>query len=52
MDKENDKARAVELSFRKSAGGLSSSEEEELKRLREMNAMKRRASNLSPSEKA
>jgi hypothetical protein len=36
-------ARAVELSFRKSTGGLSKEEEEELKKLQQSSAMRRRA---------
>lgn len=35
--------RATELSFRKATSGLSKEEEEELKKLQESNAMRRRA---------
>jgi hypothetical protein len=49
---DKSKAKAIELSFKQSAGGLTPEEEELLKKLREENALKRRASTIGSGESA
>lgn len=45
------RSKIVELSFRKSAGGISQAEEDELKKLQDKSAMERRM-NMMPKDQA